>query len=1238
MIVLNHLQTKDLIEGGKAFGHGKAYASGSGVPLSSIPLGPARDSLRNSPSADLKVKTVYSKNETKPSTETGDTSQGSKKLADATEKNTDATQDNTSKLDKFQQWLDSLKDWIEVRISRLTYKMEMAITKSENLGGIGDKTEKLSRIGDKKKTSRTSTASDMNDYINEAMKINKKLRKDNRLGAEEYLSYASKVAKRAQKAGLITKAQRKELVPKIQKGKISIQDFSQYIKKNSNGSDSKKTENTVKTFIDAYTEWYEKMLDCKKAQEECIAKAKELQQQKIDNIVEQYETLAEYASSVQSTSEAFVKVVEARGRAVVNSDIVKNQMGEQYKQQNYTTGYLKQSLKELDAEMKNAKKVFGENSNQYHEVMIKRNEMEQKMNESIAAAYDIRKQMMELDIEANDNLIERIKGIASLINGRITLSEKRDNENTEAGTTNPGHYIDLYSSLVDRNNAIIETLDKQRTIAAQWIGKNQHLEGSTQYQEQYKAYIDAEQQILDIMGDQEDIKKKIHDYRWKSFEELEKELNKTQKQLDDIMNSMRDAEFFDTDFGINLTSKGYANIMLLADGIAEARRETADYDKALKKLQQDYDNHNITQDELNEKTEEYENALKSASDRIDGYQEKLVSLYKTQIQNENDLLQKNITARKNALAAKKEYYDYDKSLKDSSKDITNIQAQINSLQNATDSASQAKLVKLQQQLKEAQDDREDTLYNHQIEVRQEGYDKLAEDATNVLNETMRELDGNQATRDSITQYMLDQLDGHETEANKAIDEQIKTRGLIISQDTKDFMNKYSKERITQKTWEDNVDKKVLDIETTQIPTLNTTTDRIGKEITAEVNKNIEQTRTTGDITNTKLGGIETALSSLKSEYEATQKEMKSQIKEGVTAGINNSVVAKGIPTDGSNTKATEDSTPSTNTTTVDKSKLTQEQIQADEWAKVKGELMSLYGSKDKKISFDDKNKTFKVEQTLEQMTKDSSGRLVSMPTTHLYEAGDLEKAKKLVLEAGLKTKTENKKEAVKTTAKKAETKANVANATSAKVATVMANKGLQLKNGKLIVKSTKKEASLDIYKEVLKALGEKYNKKTYKSVVKNKLSKLGYRKGSFSTDDELNWLHDNEVVIRKSDGAILQPFNSGDMVFTSKMSENLWKMAQIPTETVKAMVANPDMSKFSMPSITDKVNNTQNNNQQIHFDSLITINGNADQQTVADIREIAEQLIKSRDFGKNMTNVVTKNMTREAAKAGYRGK
>jgi len=39
-------------------------------------------------------------------------------------------------------------------------------------------------------------------------------------------------------------------------------------------------------------------LECEDAIEECIAKQKELQQMKLDNITEQYESLNEYAQAV----------------------------------------------------------------------------------------------------------------------------------------------------------------------------------------------------------------------------------------------------------------------------------------------------------------------------------------------------------------------------------------------------------------------------------------------------------------------------------------------------------------------------------------------------------------------------------------------------------------------------------------------------------------------------------------------------------------------------------------------------------------------------------------------------------------------------------------------------------------------------------------------------------------------------------------------------------------------------
>jgi len=70
---------------------------------------------------------------------------------------------------------------------------------------------------------------------------------------------------------------------------------------------------------------------------------------------------------------------------------------------------------------------------------------------------------------------------------------------------------------MSRNNGLIEFYNKQRELAADWIGKNQMKEGSEEYQEYYNRYIEAEQNILGIMEEQEDIKKNIRDARWDAF-------------------------------------------------------------------------------------------------------------------------------------------------------------------------------------------------------------------------------------------------------------------------------------------------------------------------------------------------------------------------------------------------------------------------------------------------------------------------------------------------------------------------------------------------------------------------------------------------------------------------------------------------------------------------------------------------------------------------------------------------
>ena len=85
-------------------------------------------------------------------------------------------------------------------------------------------------------------------------------------------------------------------------------------------------------------------------------------------------------------------------------------------------------------------------------------------------------------------------------------------------------------------------------------------------------------------------------------------------------------------------------------------------------------------------------------------------------------------------------------------------------------------------------------------------------------------------------------------------------------------------------------------------------------------------------------------------------------------------------------------------------------------------------------------------------------------------------------------------------------------------------------------------------------------------------------------------------------------------------------------ESGKLQLQMPDMSSYKIPEVKQNVTN----NSEIHIDSLITINGNADQNTVDQIRQIAQQLISDKRFQENVTQFVSQRQARDARMSGMR--
>lgn len=113
---------------------------------------------------------------------------------------------------------------------------------------------------------------------------------------------------------------------------------------------------------------------------------------------------------------------------------------------------------------------------------------------------------------------------------------------------------------------------------------------------------------------------------------------------------------------------------------------------------------------------------------------------------------KVIDARKDALKKKKDYYDYDKTIKNKSKEINLLKQQIAALDGVTDAQSRAEKARLEAELAEKQEDFDDTVRDHVYELQVDGLDDLKDQLSEDFEKWSHELSAN---LDKMSQAIAD---------------------------------------------------------------------------------------------------------------------------------------------------------------------------------------------------------------------------------------------------------------------------------------------------------------------------------------------------------------------------------------------------------------------------------------------------------------------------------------------------
>lgn len=534
------------------------------------------------------------------------------------------------------------------------------------------------------------------------------------------------------------------------------------------------SDDGMRQIVQEYQEAYEKMLDCKYAIQELQNEQRELfnqwldmpledAQKKVDKLADSYSTLSAQMSLVSSGGSA-MKILSNHEQYHINSanknkdtNSWKTQLKNNvlvgtsyldkpaYEYQNKllsdavtnTTNQVNTYIKALRTAEKNyAKYNKSGSSTQKADAKRALDELQAKVNQ---AAVDAAQARIDFALNSQENIKNYFDSQYSYLEGTLTKSENLfDLKEAKGLDITDVEYEERLNTIMDlRKTKLEEQAQMQKNLDAQ-IKKGYITKGTQEYYD-LQAEIDAvgeEVTKLDISA--EELKDTMRDdIFFRGLERAQKAAENLQNSLETISDLIDEDAFFDdkgnlTGYGEAYLASNIANVKSLKDSLKTLFEER----ETIKKLN---DEGYYSETEYTEKIQENEQNIADAIKSIKSAEDTVISVIQNNAKEKIDATNDMIDAYKKALQSEKDYYEYDKNLKSSNKEIQQLQNQIAALNGVADAASRAEKARLEEQLQDAMDSRDDTIKDHIYTLKVDGLDDLSDMLDDNYEKYVKEL-------------------------------------------------------------------------------------------------------------------------------------------------------------------------------------------------------------------------------------------------------------------------------------------------------------------------------------------------------------------------------------------------------------------------------------------------------------------------------------------------------------------
>lgn len=442
----------------------------------------------------------------------------------------------------------------------------------------------------------------------------------------------------------------------------------------------------------------------------------------------------------------------------------------------------------------------------YYRYMINASKMQNTVLQKERNAIFNERKTVQYGSERYDELTEKLRGV----DDQISENNKNQAEWNATIRNIPmdrlNEYLDIAEAIVSKTKSYIERIsyiNGESTVSANQIRSQKYSDTAIANQrelfnryldefekakkegrladadENQKLYLQSASTYNEMLKTNEELERQARDIElYRNYEKDLQHIEDVKKALSSLSDMINDDALYNDDG--SFSEHGIAKIALTMKNLEEAKSSVDDYKKEIDALNKAHKQGKYNDDEYAEKLRELTDGYQNASSEVNSYTEAIKDLYKNQAQEELNALNELIDLRSQALQKKKEYYDFDKTIKNKTKDITAIQMQIEALNGVSTAEAKAQKALLEEQLSDLEEDLADTQADHIYQVQIDGLNEQKEILQDIYDKFVESLNKCLDTEGTIISNATVLSQNSIESVRKLLDDIAKARGYDLS--------------------------------------------------------------------------------------------------------------------------------------------------------------------------------------------------------------------------------------------------------------------------------------------------------------------------------------------------------------------------------------------------------------------------------------------------------------------------